>query len=263
MEELKKILEKREKELIRLKKEKEEALQNAPEGSLRICCHGNRIQYYYRDNLKNSNGIYIREKEHDFAGKLAQKDYDQKVLRAVNQELSVIRNYLAGYPQVNPEQVYGRLHKERQKLIKPILETDEQFVQNWAAIPYQGKRFDESTPVFFTAREERVRSKSELIIADLLHKNGIPYKYECPIYLKGLGQVHPDFTVLNVKKRRELYWEHLGMMDDPSYAEKALQKIAMYEHNGIFPGERLLITYETRKSQVNQKLVQDMIRYYL
>ena len=78
-----------------------------------------------------------------------------------------------------------------------------------------------------------------------------------------LGTVYPDFTVLNVKRRKELYWEHLGMMDDPEYVEKAMQKIAMYEENGIFPGESLILTYETRMNPISPKIVNLMISQYL
>lgn len=72
---------------------------------------------------------------------------------------------------------------------------------------YRGKGFDESTSEFYTAKGEKVRSKSEVIIADVLSREGIPYRYEYPLYLKGIGKVHPDFTVLNVKQRKEIYWE--------------------------------------------------------
>ena len=48
MEEVKNLLEAREKQLLQLKKEKEKALKSAPEGSLRICMHGNKTQYYHR-----------------------------------------------------------------------------------------------------------------------------------------------------------------------------------------------------------------------
>ena len=60
-----------------------------------------------------------------------------------------------------------------------------------------------------------------------------------------------------------MYWEHLGMMDDPSYVEKSLQKITLYEQNGIFPGENLILTYETRKNPMNQKIIRLMIQRYL
>ena len=108
-----------------------------------------------------------------------------------------------------------------------------------------------------------MRSKSELIIADLLYKEGVPYRYEYPLYLNGLGRIYPDFTVLNTKERKELHWEHLGMMDDAEYAENALRRIAVYEKNGIFPGENLILTHETRKNPLDQKIIKMMIANYL
>lgn len=53
------------------------------------------------------------------------------------------------------------------------------------------------------------------------------------------------------------------MMDDPNYVEKALQKIKIYEDNGIFSGEKMIITYETQKNVINQKTVRRMIQRYL
>ena len=112
-------------------------------------------------------------------------------------------------------------------------------------------------------KDERVRSKSELIFADMLSKGGVPYRYEYPMYLRGMGKIYPDFTVLNVKKRKEMFWEHFGMMDDPTYVESAIKKIATYEQNGIFPGENLIMTFETRKNSINQRLVKGLIEHYL
>lgn len=263
MEQVKNLLEAREKQLLQLKKEKETALVAAPEGSLRVCSSGNRTQYYHRKDPKDFNGIYIRGNEIPIARDLAQKDYDKKVLQAAEKELSAIRKYLSNYPKVNAEQIYEKLHEKRQELIEPIRESEEQYIRKWESVKYQGKGFNEEMPEFYTAKGERVRSKSELIIANLLNGEGIPYRYEYPIHLKGMGKIYPDFTVLNVRMRKEMYLEHLGMMDDPSYAERALQKIATYEQNGIFTGEKLILTYETRKKPINQKQILLMIRHYL
>lgn len=263
MEEVKKALVARKNQLIQLKKDKEKSLQNVPKGALRICCNGKRTQYYHRREPEDRRGIYLREKDKNLVYKLAQKEYDQKVLRAIEEEVRVIDRYLSSYPQIGPEDVYAKLHEARKKLVSPIRETDEQYVRNWEEYLYRGKGFDDNTPEYYTAKKERVRSKSELIIADLLKKEGIPYRYEYPIYLKGLGQVYPDFTVLNVRRRKEFYWEHLGMMDDQAYAEKAMLKITMYEQNGIYPGEGLILTYETRKNPLSQKMLENMIEHYL
>lgn len=108
-----------------------------------------------------------------------------------------------------------------------------------------------------------MRSKTEILIANALNKHGIPYHYEKPLYLDGYGTIHPDFTVLNVRLRKEFYWEHMGLMDDVDYAEKALQRITAYEKNGYFPGTELILTHETQKYPMDSRLIDKMIRRYL
>ena len=80
-------------------------------------------------------------------------------------------------------------------------------------------------PEIYSERGERVRSKSEKIIADKLYRNGIPYKYEKPLVLKGLGKIHPDFEILNKRTRKEYFLEHLGKMDDIGYVKKNMRRI--------------------------------------
>ena len=66
---------------------------------------------------------------------------------------------------------------------------------------YQGKGFgEEDNTEYYTYKGERVRSKSEMIIANELFRNNIPYKYELPIELENWNKkvtIYPDFTVLN------------------------------------------------------------------
>jgi len=263
MTDIKGALEERRNELLCIKQEKERELGHAPAGNLRICSKGKRIQYYHRNNPKDTSGVYIREQDINFARQLAQKEYDRKVLSAVQKELHAIEKYLSNYPRLNAEQVYQKLHRARQEMIIPIEETDEQFVYRWENERYQGKDFYEDMPEFYTAKGERVRSKSEVIIADLLNREGVPYRYEFPVYLKDIGMIYPDFTVLNVKTRKEYIWEHFGMMDDMEYAERTVQKIAAYEKNDYFQGENLILTYETGRSPINQKSVMRIVEHYL
>ena len=53
------------------------------------------------------------------------------------------------------------------------------------------------------------------------------------------------------------------MMDDEKYSEKTVQKIETYQKNGIYPGEKLLLTYETSKKPLNIILVEQMLIKYL
>ncbi len=257
------ILASRKQELLHLKTLAEEALKRAPDGLLRINRRGERVQYYHRTAPQDSCGTYICQSDLQFAKELAQKDYNTKFLHSAEQELNAIEKYYSALPKILVEEIYDHMTKDRQALITPYFEPDTQYVNHWSSIQYHGKAFDEYIPELYTSKGERVRSKSEIIIADSLARANIPYRYECPITLSGFGKVYPDFTVLNTRLRKELYWEHLGMMDDPLYAEHAIQKIATYAHNDIFPGENLILTYETKQIPINQKLIQLFIQKYL
>lgn len=154
-------------------------------------------------------------------------------------------------------------HPERRKLICPVEPSWDQQIQEWESGEYKRKEFREGTPVIMTDKGERVRSKSEKILADYFYRKGIPYKYECPLYLNGFGTVYPDFTFLSKKTGKEIYWEHDGKMDSPEYAENAVRKINAYEENDIFPGERLILTFETGKTILNTKRIEELVARYL
>lgn len=68
---------------------------------------------------------------------------------------------------------------------------------------------------------------------------------------------------MSPKTRREIYREHDGRMDDPAYAQSAVRKINAYEENGIYPGERLILTFETEKTVLDMKVVERLVNRYL
>jgi len=61
-----------------------------------------------------------------------------------------------------------------------------------------------------------VRSKSEVIIADLLFSKGLEFEYEKPLEIDGERRL-PDFTITDSDSGVSYYWEHLGMLQRPSY----------------------------------------------
>jgi len=253
----------REKKLLSLIKEKKLDLKSAPSGFLRINSSGGRTNYYVRDNPKDFNGKYIPAKDLYVARRLAQRDYDKKVLRSAEQELNIIQRFLNEYPDTAPEFIYGDLHDARKSLVSPIRKTDEQYLHEWLDIIWTRKEIPPDAPSFLTEKGEQVRSKSEVIIADILYKQNIPYRYEYPLFLNNFGMVHPDFTIMTFPDRKELYWEHLGMMDDQVYVERNVKKINAYIQNGLFPGEHLILTFETKKTPLNQNIISQNIQKYL
>lgn len=85
---------------------------------------------------------------------------------------------------------------------------------------YEGKAFTDDAPIYYTIKNEL---KIKVIIANLLYKYHIPYRYEFPVTIKDFGITYPDFMVLNVPK--EIYIEHFGLLDDVNYRENVIRKI--------------------------------------
>jgi UvrD-like helicase C-terminal domain len=77
--------------------------------------------------------------------------------------------------------------------------------------------FLEEELIHRTARGEFVRSKSEVIIANLLHGLGIPYAYEQPLLGRDGSIRYPDFTIEDAETGQHVFLEHLGMMTEPAY----------------------------------------------
>lgn len=87
-----------------------------------------------------------------------------------------------------------------------------------------------------TDRGELVRSRSELLIANLLHQLGLGYDYEAPFTGVDGRTVRPDFTIVT-DLGETVIWEHLGMLADPRYTTKWEAKKDWYARNGVLPAE--------------------------
>ena len=232
-----------------------------PEGRLRISKSKYNPRYY--QCMEGGNEIYISKTEKDLPKQLAQKDYNKAVIKKAETRLKQIQKIIQDYSDDEIEKIYTSMHKERQALVTPIEAMWDQRIEKWYEEEYDGKEFREGTAVILTEKGERVRSKSEKILADSFYRKNILYKYEKPLHLKGYGIVYPDFTFLSRKKGKEIYWEHEGMMDRQEYARTAVKKIESYQTNHIYMGDRLILTFETEQCPLNFRIVENLIEKYL
>ena len=99
-----------------------------------------------------------------------------------------------------------------------------------------------------------LRSKSEVIIANLLHERQIPFRYEEPLFA-GDGTIRlPDFTV--TWRGQTFYWEHLGLLDLTEYAEAWEIKRAWYER--WFPGQLLTTEEASQLSKDAEAVIKEL-----
>lgn len=261
-DEIKTALKERLQKLEKIQKNKESALKRSLEGRLRISKGKGNPQYYIIKTAGDTNGIYLPKSQFNTVKRLGQKDYDFRVLKAVQNEIKAIRVFLKQFPDPTAEDVYYQISDERRKLVNPIVETDEAYIARWLNEEYVPKQSFPEDKMFSTGRGVNVRSKSEWIIANLLENYAVPYKYEKPLYLSAMGIVHPDFTVLNVRLREVRYWEHEGIMDNQDYMDYAIRKERAYIKDGYLPGDKLILTSETLKQPLDPDIVKMMIEKY-
>ena len=146
------------------------------------------------------------------------------------------------------ELIYTGLTRFRQKLvlliekdINPLLrlrnpECSHTRMRNTNMFSLVLRPVDVKTPhlealIHRTRKGVAVRSKSEVIVADILENLEISYQYEQPLYSRSDPNDFrlPDFTVSF--DGDVYYWEHLGMLGVPSYSEAWKRKLKWYKDN--------------------------------
>ena len=226
---------------------------------LRLSKSNGTFQYYLKTKDKR---IYIRKKNLQLARSLAQRDYNKKLEPYIAKNIATLEQFTKNYAPEKCENCFSRLPAARRALVKPIFMDDATYAKQWQAQKYEPKK-DFPTENFYTNREERVRSKSEVIIANMLNSKGIPYHYEYPVKINSSLTLYPDFFCLNKRTRQEFYWEHCGKMDDSDYTVKLVQRLTLYSQKNIITGKNLILTMEAQKHPLDVKEVERMIKTFL
>lgn len=233
----------------------------APKGSVIVSKSNNVDQFYIKPaDGSNKNGKYVSRSELSLIRRLIQNDYNRRVSKSISKELKALQKILAIKGEV--ELTYHKMGKNKRQFVKPVYLDTQAYVQQWLSVEYKHKPFASDYNEYFTPNGLQVRSKSEIIIATILDKFKIPYRYEYPITLSGLT-VHPDFYCLNTRTRNEFIWEHFGMMDNMEYSVKATEKIHRYEQYGYFAGKNMIATFETSSLPINSKTIEQIVKQNL
>lgn len=262
-QQIKFILSKISKRLEYLQIKAERSLRKAPEGMLILSSSNGTTQYFHKTPDDEKRGKYIQKKNRKLISSLAQKDYDVRFLKAIEKQRKQVDKMFQHLPENTLVEVFEKLPASKKTFVVPHILSDEDYIERWLKVEYRGKEFPKDMPYQITERGEKVRSKIEKIIADKLFSMGIPYRYEYPLRLRTFGTIYPDFTLLKIDTREEVYFEHFGMMDNPQYCQKAILKIQEYARNGIYPGKNLMITFETSQVSLDMKVVEEMLKEFV
>ncbi len=204
---------------------------------------------------------YIYKKNRRYAEKLALKKFYVLSLQDFENELKAINLCLAKYPENKQVNLLFEHEPEYIKLLSGHFVSLDSDFNSWVSETYEKNNNYPEGLKFKTNSGILVRSKSELIIANILSENQIPFRYECSLNLGGVV-IYPDFTIMHPKTNKIFYWEHFGMMDNLTYANNVTNKLHTYISNNICPTINLITSYETKENPLDVGLIEELVKYY-
>ena len=234
-------------------------LEQLPEGSLITTRNGPYHKWYH---LLDRSMVYIPKSRRSFAKQLARKKYLSLQLKNISNQKKAVDAYLKHRrPTFADADNFLITHEAFYNLLSDSYRPLSQELARWAAASYEKNTNHSEHLTHKTISGNLVRSKSEALIDTILHANKIPFRYECALIL-GDTKIFPDFTLRHPITGDIYYWEHFGMMDDPSYIKKAYSKLHLYTSNGIIPTIHLITTYETKDHPLTPDKIEKIIQEY-
>lgn len=238
-------------------------IKHFPSGNIFYSYNGKSLQWYqYVEHSKK----LIPSKELELKKELIMKKYLCAKLEEVKLQekateayLSVLERETAGVRQryFNTEKILSS--KEYSLYLTDAFKILEKDLQAWKEAPYEKSNQYPENLIHKSMSGNLLRSKSESMIDMLLYTNQIPYHYEEILHLPQLTIV-PDFTIIHPKTRKIMYWEHFGMIDNPEYFQKYMKKLEVYTQNEIYPGNQLIMTFETKEKPLTLEEIDKVIQ---
>ena len=126
------------------------------------------------------------------------------------------------------------------------------------------QKYFEENLIHRTKNGIMVRSKSEVIIANMLCDNGIEdFLYEEKLPLGDTYKL-PDFTFKDAASGTYIIWEHLGMLGNAEYKAAWEEKKKIYEANGFSEANgNLIVTEDGLNGSIDSQVIQEKIDEYL
>ncbi len=251
--------------------------------------------------LKDASGniTYLSKSKTERIKKLSQSRYNSDFVRAAKREIAQLDKCLKAlgdekHGTADVDEVFNHFPEVLKQYITPHPLSSEEYARKWQegniVVKRKNIHKEDDYHKFKTIRGDYVASKSEVMIADRLLANGIPYHYEVafipetkvdknkPVYDEfgmiigyeapgfdptSRDTLHPDFYVLNKRTRKAYFWEHLGKLQDEKYCHTNLNRLIRMLDAGYKIGEDVLITHEDGANPLRTESIDDIIEKYL
>lgn len=233
-----------------------------PKGMIYISSGKRKTQFYLSESGNPQHRQYLNNKLDSVAIRYIQQEYNEKLIKALEWEINWFTKYLRLSRKKGIADISRLMCKSKRPFFHSVTYDDAEFRKKWSDRVFEKKGFNDGEILYMTSFNLRVRSKSEIIIAESLKNRGIPFIYEYPLTINE-RKYYPDFLCLNIRTRRTYVWEHFGQMDVASYVTRRMNKLKDYEEAGLLSGKNLITTEEDMEHPLNAASVDARISLFL
>lgn len=233
-------------------------LSEAPGGAIIAVKRKGKYNYLHAERKQEGyvrSGITHNE---EMIRALCRKKYVAASLAAVKTDIKILKRALDAWQDTEHDRIIDSLPKVYKTLPEEYFGPMRGLTpSSWATQPYRQSTYMPERRVHTTSRGLRVRSKSELLIAEKLYEHGIPFRYEQILTIDGIDYA-PDFTLMRADGTL-VYWEHCGLTSSRGYMRRHWQKLQAYAEAGITPWKNLIVTYDDENGLLDLRSVESEI----
>ena len=237
-------------------------LQNLQGLHLSLRGNGRQRSYYLRD-LPHGPSRYAKKQDMNLVNNLKLTRFQTLSIRLLESNIQLQENFLRQYQEASFAAVNARLPKAYRFYF------DEKMpLQNKKLLQVMSSQnpYHKENLVHKTSFGLLMRSKGEIMIAEILQAAGLEFYYERPLELMdengNIVVVYPDFTIL-LGHKSFFYWEHKGMMNEAEYFMRDREKMLLYYQNGIYEPKNLIVTHDGPDGSFDVEAVKRLVYGFL
>jgi len=235
-------------------------MRKLPEGKLTVSVVKGGL-YYYSGTGKNR--VYVGTGDRKQIKDIQKRRLLEETIKRIDQNMLLMEAFLEKYQSTELETVVKDLPKAY-RMASAVQVHSEVFInaKKWEAKTYQKSTRNEADLRHKTQKGDLVRSKSEVIIANILYGRNIPYHYEEIVSINGVTMA-PDFKIAVVSENRFKFLEHCGMISDAEYRESFLWKLRNYIEDGYVPWRDVFFTFDDLEGSIDTLTIYKIIDQFL
>lgn len=223
------------------------------------------VRYHVRmttsDGKRVSRGIGGETNEEVIT--IKQAFFNREMNRRLEHNEKILRRIDGAFLDYNPEEIDGALpeiYRDQTGLVDKFAAYS---LSAWQNTKFMDNRFPMPQNANQAADGTRMRSKSEIILYNIICDLGLPVKYDVDINLVNeTGEKvykNADF-VFPHKDGGLVVLEHLGLLDDDTYLTKAVHKVRLYQRNGYTVNDRLFLTADDTNGKFNAFMAKELVK---